>query len=264
MKNGVFTGMARILLVEDDSALAMGVEFSLSQEGYEVKHASTFHEAEMIIEDIKGGDHFDIALFDVMLPDGNGYELIRRFREQNILLPVIFLTAVSDEVNVVQGLELGADDYITKPFRVKELMSRIKAVLRRGELAVRMANEMESKNSKESQKTAGVEADKKHFITYRDIVIDTERVEVRLGDEELHLTPAEYKMLLYFIQNSGITLMRTVILERLFDEGGNFVDDNTLSVYVNRLREKIQDTKREEPYIRTIRGVGYRMEKTDV
>lgn len=252
----------KILLVEDDLALSMGIKYSLESEGYVVETVNSYsagiewmnnyitvrarnkiHGNEALQESILG-------LFDVMLPDGNGFALLGEFKKHNIDIPVIYLTALSDEVNVVQGLELGADDYIAKPFRVKELMSRIKAVSRRYE-----------KQSVASSNTAN----SKNNLRYRDIEVDIRKTEVykKVNEDKelLELTQNEYKLLIYFINNQGIVLNRNTILEKLFDSRGNFIDDNTLSVYIKRLREKIGDTDKDKPYIKTVRGVGYMMEK---
>lgn len=252
----------KILLVEDDMALSMGIKYSLENEGYIVESANSYQSGiewmnnyittrtRNKIHGIKNEQENILGLFDVMLPDGNGFALLSEFKEHNIDIPVIFLTALSDEINVVQGLELGADDYISKPFRVKELMSRIKAVSRRYE-----------KQSNKNEKTV---VDNKN-IRYRDIEIDIRKAEVyKIVSEDkelLELTQNEYKLLIYFINNQGIVLNRNTILEKLFDSRGNFIDDNTLSVYIKRLREKIGDTDKDNPYIKTVRGVGYMMEK---
>ncbi len=232
-----------ILLLEDDMALAMGIEYALKGEGYNVVHAATIKQARAWLDNNTNLCNKGIAaLFDVMLPDGNSFDLLKEYRRKGISIPIIFLTAISDEINVVQGLDLGADDYIAKPFRVRELISRLKAVLRRYE----------------------VNADS--IITYGDLVVDmnTAKVYKKTDKDEsvyLDLTAGEYKMLLYFLQNQGVILSRNLILEHLFDNNGNFIDDNTLSVYIKRLREKLGDTDKKHPYIKTVRGIGYIMEK---
>ncbi|MCR4838774.1 MAG: response regulator transcription factor [Eubacterium sp.] len=231
--------MSTILLVEDDQALAMGIEYALREEKYDVQMAADCRSARLDV--LRAEGEVDAILLDVMLPDGNGYELLQEFRGQGILCPVIFLTAVSDEGNVVRGLDLGADDYITKPFRVRELMSRLRAVLRR---------------------SAHVNDSAKALNMSDGIMLDTERTEAWLLEDgekrALNLTKSEYRLLHFLMKNKGKTLTRSMLLERLFDDGSTFVDDNTLSVYINRLREKIGDTERETPYIQTVRGVGYR------
>lgn len=261
----------KILLLEDDEALAMGIIYSLREEGYEVEHLSTYEEGKRWL-DIYTGTTADalvqrhtqiLALFDIMLPDGNGFDLLQQFRSRHVNIPVIFLTAVSDEVNVVQGLELGADDYIAKPFRVREFLSRIKAVLRRYRM-----DEAEGENDNMKDGSAEESYTSDGMLWYRDIMIDTHmaRVAKQTGIAEtvqVVLSPGEYRLLLYFVYNQGVILERSTILERLFDGSGSYVDDNTLYVYIKRLREKIGDTDKANPYIRTVRGIGYMMERED-
>lgn len=260
--------MATILLVEDDQALAMGIEYALREEGYDVRIAGDCRSARHLCasgdQKSEGALEFAAILLDVMLPDGTGYDLLRSFRDEGISSPVIFLTAVSDEGNVVRGLDLGADDYITKPFRVRELMSRLRAVLRRSKMQYTETEEpgisekMSVRNEMAGKLTGGSE----NVLRVRNLVLDPERAEAWLtSDDEkiiLNLTKSEYRLLHFLMKNRGRTLNRSLILERLFDDGSNYVDDNTLSVYINRLREKIGDPGREEPFIQTVRGIGYR------
>jgi DNA-binding response OmpR family regulator len=241
----------KIILVEDDEALAMGIGYSLKQEDYDVTHFNNFAKANDYLADCRHDFADTLGLFDVMLPDGNGYTLLENCRKNGNNMPVIFLTAAADEVNVVQGLELGADDYISKPFRVKELVSRIKAVSRR--YGAGAADKQESANAVTSE-----------VIRYRSLEVDTGLAKVyKVGSPDnqqrvnVELTPIEYRLLVYFLQNRGQVLSREVILDRLFDGSGNYVDDNTLSVYVKRLREKLGD--KDNPYIKTVRGIGYIM-----
>ena len=250
----------KVLLLEDDAALAMGIVYSLKNEGYEVEHIKSYAEGVKWLDMNKSNASEIVALFDVMLPDGNGFDMLRAFQAQGVDIPVLFLTAVSDEVNVVQGLDLGADDYITKPFRVKELISRLNAVCRR------YYRQKDTVKIDEACTTAGESKEKDGVFRYRDLSINTRTAIVMrtsdIGESiNIELTPGEYKMLLYFIDNQGIVLERSRILERLFDSNGAFIDDNTLSVYIKRLREKIGDIDRNAPYIKTVRGVGYMMEK---
>ena len=259
--------MQKILVVEDDSALAVGLKIALTDAGYLCEVAETFTRAKEILEEGNRMTEYSLLIFDVMLPDGNGHELLRTYRNAGVKLPVIFLTAVSDEESVVRGLDLGADDYITKPFRNAELLSRVRAVLRRYE-------NMITDPGGESSKADGVSSKRNPVITdqddiknaegvysYRELVIDTKAATVTLSGKELALSSGEYKLLVYFLKNQGICLTRSNILEKIFDESGNFVDDSALYVYVNRLRDKIGDLKRKDPYIKTVRGIGYRMEK---
>ncbi|MBQ8923431.1 MAG: response regulator transcription factor [Lachnospiraceae bacterium] len=234
----------KILLLEDDASLAMGIEYSLKSEGYEVAHISTFNEGEEWLCSYDKSEAI-VGIFDVMLPDGNGFELLKIMRESGVDFPVVFLTAVSDENNIVQGLDIGADDYITKPFHVKELMSRLKAVIRR----YRIGETVISEN---------------HIYTYKDLTIDTHSAtvykETGRDKKKIELTNSEYRLLLLFLNNKNIVLERNVILDKIFDSNGSFVDDNTLSVYIKRLRIKLGEDYEGEPYIKTVRGIGYIME----
>jgi len=221
--------MVKILLVEDDATLAMGMEYTLKNEGFDVTVASTLKEARESIENY----NIDLVLLDLMLPDGSGYELCRELRKKSNT-PIIFLTASDEEANVVMGLDMGGDDYISKPVRIGELISRIKAVLRRYE------------------KDSSYRNNKLHS---GDITIELLSNRVMKNDVEIILTSLEYKLLISLIQNPKVVLSRSQILEKIWDVGGEFVDDNTLSVYVRRLREK------KPEYIITMRAVGYKWNK---
>lgn len=220
------------LLLEDDDAIGVGLSYSLTNEGYEVTRAETVQEA---LDSIKN-TVFDLYILDLTLPDGNGYEVCREIKQQGDY-PVIFLTAFDDEVNVVMGLELGADDYITKPFRLKELLARIKSVLRRYS----------------NQQADGV-------IHYKELDVSTNDAKVYKGGEEIVLTAMEYRLLLILLHNRGMILSRNNLLENLWDVSGDFVNDNTLTVYMKRLRDKIEDDTASPVYIKTVRGQGYLME----
>lgn len=264
----------KILLLEDDVALAMGIEYSLKSEGYEVTHISTFNEAKTYISEISDTENNLVCIFDVMLPDGNGFDLLESLRKNGCNVPVIFLTAMSDEINVVQGLDLGADDYITKPFHVKELMSRLKAVIRRyriGEERIAdKVNTTEKFSDSEIAEDKVLSGDKNeiirrsHIYKFKDLLVDTHLATVyKISDdkkEKLELTQSEYKLLLLFLNNKNIVLERDVILDKIFDSNGSFVDDNTLSVYMKRLRTKLGEEYMGKPYIKTVRGIGYIME----
>ncbi len=222
--------MTRILLIEDDEALARGIVFALENEGWAVDHAPTLGEGARLLRE----HDFELLLLDVMLPDGNGFDLCRRLRSESAI-PVIFLTACDEEVNVVQGLDLGGDDYVTKPFRVRELTSRIRAVLRRksapaGELHLRSGP----------------------------VVLDLKRKQALKQGERVPLSPLEFKLLQVFLENPLQVLSREQILEKLWDVEGDFVDSNTLSVYIRRLREKIEDIPSDPQLIVTVRGFGYK------
>lgn len=223
--------MSTILLVEDDLSLALGIEFTLKDEGYDVHRASTILESKTLIEKYE----YDLILLDVNLPDGNGFELCKHIRITKDT-PIIFLTALDEEVNVVLGLEIGGDDYITKPFRVKELLSRIKALLRR--------------NSKLSG-TGKV-------LKSKDITLDTKSAQVKINERAILLTAQEYKLLLIFMNKPNEIIKREDILTELLDGADAFFDENTLSVYIKRLREKIEIDPKNPKYIITQRGIGYK------
>jgi len=221
--------MHRILLVEDDLTLSQGIEFTLVKEGFNLMIANTLKKA----EDLFNSQTFDLVLLDVMLPDGSGYDLCRKIRLTS-QVPIVFLTACDDEVNVVLGLDIGGDDYISKPFRVKELVSRLKAILRRG--------------------ISGVKSN----ITFANLELDISKGKLYKNNSEVLLSPVEYKLISIFMQNPTQLLTRNIILEKLWDASGEFVDDNTLSVYIRRLREKVEDEPSNPKYIETVRGMGYR------
>ena len=226
--------MSRLLLVEDDEALALGIEFTLVDEGYEVLRASSFNEGKRIFEN----ENPDLIILDVNLPGGSGYELCKYIRTKSDV-PLIFLTALDEEVNVVLGFEIGGDDYITKPFRVKELISRIRAIIRRN-----------SRNTGISKR-----------LVSGDIVLDTTTALVKKGEMEIALTAQEYKLLLIFMSRQGVLMKREEILGELLEGAGAFFDENTLSVYIKRLREKLEDNPKEPQYIVTQRGLGYKWNK---
>ncbi|MBW8348484.1 response regulator transcription factor [Bacillus sp. IITD106] len=224
----------KILLVEDDKTIASGLEYSLQQD-----HFSTIlcHDAtsakKVLAEQL---DQIALCLFDLSLPDGSGYELCKMVKEKGDI-PVIFLTAVDDEVNVVMGLDMGADDYITKPFRIRELLSRIKSVLRR--------------YNKQAQSKMLIELD--------NIKINTLEGKVYKNGVEVILTALEYRLLLIFANHIGQVLSRNQLLEQIWDVAGDFVNDNTLTVYIKRLREKLEDEPQNPTIIKTVRGLGYKV-----
>jgi DNA-binding response OmpR family regulator len=219
-----------ILLAEDDRIIASGLEYALTQEGYEVAHCGDVASAMAVAE----ARELSLGLLDIGLPDGTGYQLCRKLREKGV--PVIFLTAVDDEANTVMGLEMGAEDYIAKPFRLRELLVRVKAVLRRG---------------------AGGASP---FLRVTDeIQINTGKAKVFRGQEEIELTALEYRLLLVFAGNPGQVLSSGQLLEGIWDVAGSFVNDNTLTVYVGRLREKLGDDSQNPAIIKTVRGMGYQL-----
>jgi two-component system response regulator RegX3 len=223
--------MNSILLVEDDLSLIEGLEFSLHKNGFQVDVARTVRETLSHLSEKR----YDLLLLDLTLPDGSGFEICKKAR-QTSSVPIIFLTASDEEVNIVMGLDLGGDDYITKPFKLNELISRINALLRRAGLSDTSRTELKSNG----------------------ITIRFEESRVLKDGFEIELTVAEYRLLYLLLQNPNTVLSRTVILDRLWDRGGSFVDDNTLSVYVRRLRSKIEDSPENPAYLLTVRGVGYK------
>ena len=218
----------KIIMVEDNEAIIMGLEYLLTKEGYEVETARSITQAEAFL---KKGDGA-LVLLDIGLPDGDGFRFCSKIRE-NYRLPVIFLTAREEERDVVRGLDLGAEDYVIKPFRNRELVSRIKAVLRR--------------NGKGDNR-----------LRCGDIVINAETGRVNRNGREITLTKLEYKILFSMMSYPGKLFTRDEILADIWDVSGNFVNDNTLSVTMKRLREKLGDS--DAQIIKTVRGMGYRME----
>lgn len=222
-----------IFLLEDDEAIGIGLTYSLENEEYNVTLAKSVKEAEKIIDE----KEFSLYILDLTLPDGSGYDVCKRIKAKGDL-PVIFLTAYDDEVNVIMGFELGADDYISKPFRVKELMLRIKSVMRR------YSNETSD-----------------GIIKINNLKINTNEAKVYKNNEEIILTAMEYRLLLILLSNRGKVLSRTALLENIWDVAGDFVEDNTLTVYIKRLRDKIEEDPAKPEFIKTVRGLGYVIEK---
>ncbi|MDR2654744.1 MAG: response regulator transcription factor [Oscillospiraceae bacterium] len=214
----------KILLVEDDKIIASGLLFALEQEGYWVRHADSVASAAACIS----SNTFDLALLDMQLPDGTGFDIAGRLKSAGV--SSIFLTVVDDEGNIVKAFESGAVDYVTKPFRLRELLARIKSALKRRD---------------------GILND---TLSLGGAVIDIGAGKVYVGGGPVELTALEYRLLLIFAQNRGRILSRGQILESLWDSAGNFVEDNTLTVYIKRLREKLGEAINVE----TVRGMGYR------
>ena len=221
--------MNKLLLVEDDATLIRMVRDFLTSDGFQVCAVTGQTTAQAAMDWEKP----DLALVDISLAEGNGFGVFSDAKSRGI--PVIFLTASSDEFSVVTGLDMGADDYISKPFRPRELVSRIRNVLRR------------------TKKRTSI-------ISLGDLTIDTDRGSVHRGGQEVYLSALEYKLLLVFIQHRGQVLTRDRLLEEIWDCAGDFVSDNTLTVYIKRLREKIEPEPQNPQYIRTVRGLGYRLE----
>lgn len=222
--------MPKILYIEDDLSLIDGLRYTLENSGYSVENARTVKEALALYQKQK----YDLLLLDVTLPDGTGFDICREVRKV-AATPIIFLTASDQEIHIVQGLDMGGDDYITKPFRLNELLSRIKALLRR---------------SAQYAKTEILEAN--------GVRIDAMERLVWKNSERLELTLVEYKLLCLFMHNPNHLLPRELILDRMWDGNGSYVDDNTLSVYIRRLRNKIEENPNVPKYLLTERGFGYK------
>ena len=229
--------MSTILLLEDDESLIDGLEYALIKNGFSVEVARTVKEAKKRLERKEP----DLFLLDVTLPDGSGLEVCEEIRKKGSIVPVIFLTAADEEVQIIRGLDTGGDDYITKPFKLGELCSRIRALLRRSEQWRTGKNETE--------------------IRCGELAIDLAGSRVYLAGEQLDLTGAEYRLLCLLAGNPGQILTREKILDRLWDEKGSFVDDNTLSVYIRRLRRKTEKNPSEPEHLKTVRGLGYMWEE---
>lgn len=221
--------MKQIFLVEDDREIARNLVRLMRSEGYMVTHASTQKEA----VEMMNGSRFDLALVDISLPDGNGFAVCTEIKQVQEI-PVIFLTASGDEASVVTGLNMGADDYITKPFRPRELIARIKNALRR------------SGHASSTFELGG-------------LVVDTASGIVKKDGREVFLSALEYRLLLIFINNPKSIITRDRLLDELWDAAGEFVNNNTLTVYIKRLREKIEDDPANPQMILTVRGTGYRL-----
>ncbi|KGM95191.1 transcriptional regulator [Clostridium novyi A str. 4552] len=213
-------------------ALAIGMDYTLKQEKFNVIKVRNLKEAKE-----KFNNKIDLILLDVMLPDGTGYDFCSEIRKESDV-PIIFITACDEEANIVLGLEIGGDDYITKPIRIKEMIARINAVLRR---KTTIKKDVEGK-----------------VIVSGDIVLDILKIKVFKNNEEIILTPAEYKLLIILIKSKNNVVTRGVLLEKIWDVDGEFVDSNTVNVYIKRLREKIENDSKNPLYIETVRGVGYR------
>lgn len=220
--------MSRILLLEDDTMITSGILYALETEGYETNHATGIKDAGNLIEQY----NFDLAIIDMQLPDGTGFDVSEIFK--NDATSVIFLTVVDDENTIVRAFDEGAQDYIVKPFRIRELLARVRRIL--------------SVNIKNGEKD--------NIIYMGHAAIHTDEAKVYVNDKSIELTALEYRLLLIFASNKGLLLTRQQILDKIWDADGNFVEDNTLTVYVKRLREKLG----EAIHIETVRGMGYRVD----
>ena len=221
--------MKHILIIEDDAEISKNLTLLLSAEGYSVSCAQSRGQALGMIEN----NIFDIALADISLPDGNGFSLCTEIKQKQGI-PVIFLTASGDETSVVTGLDMGADDYIIKPFRTRELIARIQNALRKS-------------------------STKSTVLCSGSVSLDTNSGIVRKNGEELFLSALEYRLLLIFLSNPNIIITRDRLLEELWDASGEYVNDNTLTVYIKRLRSKIENNPSQPEIILTVRGTGYRL-----
>lgn len=219
----------RILIVEDDAAIVASLTDLLRREGYETEHADGQDAAEGLL----AASRFDLALVDVALAQGNGFAVCAAAKAAESAPAVIFLTASDDEYSTVAGLDMGADDYIAKPFRARELLSRIKSVLRR---------------------TSGASAS----LRLGDVEVDPAAAVVRKAGREVQLTALEYRLLLLFAQSQGRLVTREHVRNAIWDSAGEYVSDNTLNVYVKRLRDKIEDDPADPQLVLTVRGLGYK------
>lgn len=229
-KEGSVNKKAEILIVEDEREIVENLCILLTEEGFSVCAAVNRKAALEILEEKSA----DLILLDLMLPDGSGYSLCSAIKKERDI-PVIMLTAMDDEASVVTGFDLGADDYVTKPFRPMELVSRIRNVLRRS-------------RKRQMRYMAG------------NLSLDVQRAYVEKNGKEIYLSPLEYRLLLIFFQHQGEVLERNRLLEEIWDIAGDYVSDNTLTVYIKRLREKVEDDPARPTVIKTVRGLGYRME----
>ncbi|HIX90379.1 MAG TPA: response regulator transcription factor [Candidatus Agathobaculum pullicola] len=223
--------MKRIFFVEDDLSLIHGLSFALRQQGYEIVNARTYQEAETLWQ--AGG--FDLVILDVTLPDGSGFDLCRRFR-QNSKIPILFLTAADEETDIIMGLDIGGDDYITKPFKLAIFLSRVNALLRRSGILQQPDDMLQSCGITVHQRT-------------REVIKDGAPVE---------LTASEYKLLCLFLEHPNLVLSPEQILGRLWDCEQNYIDSSTLTVYIRRLRAKIEDDPSSPKRIITVRRMGYK------
>ena len=221
--------MSKILIVEDDITIIRTLDAYLHSEGFETVSVSEEREALTAIVN----ENVDLLLLDISLAEGSGFAVCEAAKERR--LPVIFLTASGDENSVVRGLDMGADDYIAKPFRPRELVSRIRSVLRR------------------SGKT-------KRVVMLGSVSVDAEKGIVSKNGTEINLSALEFRLLMAFVNHRGKLLTRNALLEEIWDAGGDFVNDNTLTVYIKRLREKIEDDPQKPEIIKTVRGLGYRVD----
>lgn len=229
----------RILLLEDDVSLIDGLQYSLKKNGFAVDFVRSVQETMTYLPEI---EKYDMLILDVTLPDGTGFEICEKVRKTGSQIPIIFLTASDEEVSIIRGLDCGGDDYITKPFKLGELCSRIRALLRRAGL---------------SNQGAGT------VMECGDIKIDLLGSRVLLKGKALELTAAEYRLICLLVKNANRIITRDIILDGLWDSTGDYVDSNTLSVYVRRLREKVETDPSHPEHLLTVRGFGYQWKEVD-
>lgn len=230
--------MSKLLLLEDDESLIDGLGYSLGRAGFRMEIARNLQECRRALEE---EGEYDLLLLDVTLPDGSGFQICEEMRAKGSSIPIIFLTAADEETSIIRGLDLGGDDYITKPFRLGELLSRIRALLRRAARGREDGAVLKSGS----------------------LMIDTQSLKVYRDGEALELTGAEYRLLCLLVKNAGRILTRSMILDALWDGNGNYVDDNTLSVYIRRLREKIEKDPSSTQSLLTVRGLGYQWKEQE-
>lgn len=223
--------MNKILLLEDDQSLIYGLSFSFKKQGFDADIARTIREA----LDLWAKNKYKLLILDVSLPDGSGFEFCRKVRESSDV-PIIFLTASDEETSIIMGLDIGGDDYITKPFKLSILISRMRAILRRTEKYKYDNQELESN---------GIKIHLLEGIAYK-------------NENALDLTSGEYKLLCFLMENPNIVLSKAQILEKLWDINDNYIDNNSVTVYIRRLRVKIEDNPSQPKMIQTIRGLGYK------
>lgn len=222
-----------ILLIEDDVAVGSSFQYALNRKGNNVDWAKNLNDGEKFLSFKK----YDVVLLDIMLPDGNGLDFCNKIRAF-VQAPIIFVTACDDEGDIINGLEIGGDDYITKPIRINELIARINAVVRRGNMTIKKSDENQIR-------TGNIKIFYKEYKAY-------------IENEEIQLTPMEFKLIMHLISNHKQVVTKEQLLEKIWDVKGSFIDANSLNVYVKRLREKIEEDAKNPRYIKTVRGIGYR------
>ena len=254
MKNRKKYDMCKILLLEDDISLSDGLEYSLQKNDFTVETVRTVGEALKRLQSDDLINQYDLLLLDITLPDGTGFEVCERVRKENSRIPVIFLTASDEEVNVIRGLDGGGDDYITKPFKLGELCSRIRALLRRAGYSRQTGNDAPQESAQGSAPRQNTD----NRIVSGGLMIDLTASRVTLDGKTLDLTRAEYRLICLLVRNAERVMTRDMIFNELWDHMGSFVDDNTLSVHIRRLREKVETDPSKPEHLITARGFGYR------